>query len=121
MNINFEEFVNLKGDWCRRIFGPGLRTKGICEHIRKELLEIEREPESLEEWIDVIFLALDGAYRVNPSGDAIAAMMEHKLKKIQARQWPALGQSEDKPIEHVKYCGRCHCFYSGTHSCPDVV
>lgn len=44
-------------------FGPGHRTQGVLNHIRKELTELEAEPLELSEWIDVVLLALDGAWR----------------------------------------------------------
>ncbi len=44
-----------------RTFGPGPRTAGVIDHIRKELREIEADPLDLEEWIDVVLLAFDGA------------------------------------------------------------
>lgn len=50
-------------EWSEKTFGPGMRTEGITAHIRKELLEIEEDPNSLEEWIDVMILAFDGAWR----------------------------------------------------------
>src|SRR5690606_19752169 len=44
-----------------KTFSPGRRTKGLCEHIREELKEIEAAPNDLEEWIDIIILGIDGA------------------------------------------------------------
>lgn len=35
-------------------FGPGERQRGVCEHIRKELAEIDADPDDLNEWIDVL-------------------------------------------------------------------
>lgn len=54
-----------------RTFGPGARTSGIVDHIRKELDEIQRSPADLEEWVDVILLAFDGAWRLPGSDDAV--------------------------------------------------
>ena len=50
-------------DWSLDTFGPGARTAGVLDDIRKELREIEAEPGSLEKWIDVAILAFDGAWR----------------------------------------------------------
>lgn len=44
-----------------RTFGPGTRTEGVCDHIRKELIEVRDSGGALAEWIDVVILALDGA------------------------------------------------------------
>ena len=45
----------------RATFGPGERTKGVIDHIRKELIEIEQADDRAEEWVDVVILALDVA------------------------------------------------------------
>ena len=47
----------------RATFGPGARTAGVLDHICKELKEIEAKPDDLSEWVDLILLALDGAWR----------------------------------------------------------
>ena len=44
-------------------FGPGSRTKGVTDHIRKELEEVLEAPDDVEEWCDLLLLALDGAWR----------------------------------------------------------
>lgn len=43
--------------------GPGDRQRGVCEQIRKELADIEADPDDLDESIDVVILVLDGAWR----------------------------------------------------------
>jgi len=87
--------------WSRRTFGPGHRTKGIIQHIRKELNEIEQEPLDLEEWIDVVILALDGAWRAGYRPDQIVDMLRHKQIKNEQRQWPT-PVSEDVAVEHIR-------------------
>src|SRR5215469_9249484 len=47
-------------DWSLETFGPGPHVKSLTDHIRSELVEIETDPTSLEEWIDVAILAFDG-------------------------------------------------------------
>lgn len=86
-----------------RTFGPGLRTRGVIAHIRKELAEIEAAPTDLEEWIDVATLAFDGAWRAGYSPEQIACALGAKLAKNEARTWPDWRTaSEDAPIEHVR-------------------
>jgi len=83
-------------------FGPGMRTKGLIAHIRKELDEIERAPFDLEEWIDVVILAFDGAWRAGHSPVDIVAVLALKQSKNERRRWPdwrAVGQ--DQAIEHI--------------------
>lgn len=85
-------------------FGPGFRRKGVIDHIRKELIEIEDTPENdLSEWIDVIILALDGAWRTGASPADILQAVHDKLKVNEGREWPDWRTaSADEAIEHVK-------------------
>ena len=86
-----------------KTFGPGLRTAGVLDHIRKELREIERAPDDLTEWIDVILLALDGAWRAGHSPESIAFTLDAKQRKNEARDWPDWRETpDDKAIEHVR-------------------
>lgn len=62
-------------------FGPGPRTHGVLDHIAKELREIAVQPDDLEEWIDVIPLALGGAWRAGYTPEAIAAALAAKQAK----------------------------------------
>ena len=84
-----------------KTFGPGARTKGVIEHIRKELDEILAEPDALEEWVDVIILAIDGAWRAGYLPEEIAAMIDAKQTKNERRKWPDWRAfAADEPIEH---------------------
>jgi hypothetical protein len=84
-------------------FGPRRRTLGILEHIRKELTEIEAEPFDLSEWIDVMILALDGAWRHGGTPETICATLVAKQDKNEARTWPDWRSvSESEAICHVK-------------------
>ena len=89
-------------DWSREMFGPGKRTKGVCDHIRKELIEIEADPDDTEEWIDVVILGIDGAWRSGASAEQILATYVKKMSKNFARKWPDWRtRSEDEAIEHI--------------------
>lgn len=80
-----------------------MRTKGITNHIRKELQEIEDCPDDLEEWVDVIILGLNEAWRAGYSFDEIITMIEIKQAKNEARQWPDYrNYKQDEEIEHIK-------------------
>lgn len=82
-------------------FGPGTRTDGVLDHIEKEINEIRRQPDDLEEWVDVVMLALDGAWRAGHKPQEIADMLESKLKKNMARSWPDWRTAPPgKAIEH---------------------
>jgi hypothetical protein len=82
-------------------FGPGTRTKGIIDHIQKELVEIEAAPKDLKEWIDVVTLALDGCWRAGHSPEAIINQLQATLERNMKRTWPDWRTADvDKAIEH---------------------
>jgi len=97
-------------------FGPGTRTKGVIDHIRKELVEVEESNGSASEWVDLVILSLDGltrqlAYcvdgktRGDPDNVALIAcnMIAGKQTRNEARSWPDWRTaSADKAIEHNK-------------------
>jgi hypothetical protein len=88
-----------------RTFGPGDRTSGVVDHIRKELIEIEDakaagEP-TLPEWVDVILLGLDGAWRSGASPEEIIEALQLKQIKNEGRRWPDWRTADTgKAIEH---------------------
>jgi hypothetical protein len=89
-----------------KTFGPGQRTQGVLDHIRKELREIEAKPLDLEEWVDVILLALDGAWRAGFEPVEITAAMMAKQIKNEHRSWPDWRTADpNKAIEHVRKPG----------------
>jgi len=101
--FDFRAHLSRQRRWSADTFGPGDRAKGVVDHIRKELVEIEAEPHDLTEWIDVVILALDGAWRTGATPDAIIAALAAKQAKNEARTWPDWRtQPPDAAITHVK-------------------
>ncbi len=95
--------LNRQKEFSERTFGPGARTKGLVDHIRKELKEIEAEPFELDEWIDVVILALDGAWRAGYAPEEICAGLMRKQIKNEFRNWPDWRTAPvDKAIEHER-------------------
>lgn len=64
--------------WSTGAFGPGRRTAGVIDHIIKELAEIAEHPTDLYEWVDVIILALDGAWRAGHEPDILTPYEDHR-------------------------------------------
>jgi hypothetical protein len=96
-------FLAHKREWSGRTFGPGLRTAGVVAHIRKELTEIEADPTDLAEWVDVVALALDGAWRAGFEPQAIIDAIRAKQAENEGRtwrDWRTMGQ--DEAIEHIE-------------------
>lgn len=87
---------------------------GVCDHIRKEIAEIEESGGEASEWVDVVILALDGLTRrlaycngVRSDPEIVAntacQMIRGKQTRNEARVWPDWRTAEPgKAIEHVK-------------------
>jgi hypothetical protein len=104
MSIIDRHHLQRQINWSTKTFGPGDRTYGIINHIRKELIEIEDSNGlDLEEWIDVIILAVDGAWRAGANPEEIIAMWKYKQSKNEQREWPDWRMfNNGEPIEHVR-------------------
>ena len=95
--------IRRQREFSLRAFGPGPRTTGVIDHIRKELAEVEATPSDLSEWIDVVLLALDGAHRQGYTPEQIALALRLKQEKNEAREWPDWRTAPpDRAIEHVR-------------------
>lgn len=87
--------------WSERTFGPGPRTLGVVDHIRKELKEILDNPDDLNEWVDVIILGFDGAWRAGHEPQEILDAIVAKQLRNRRRTWPDWRtMSTDQAIEH---------------------
>ena len=91
--------------WSAETFGPAevRGHRGVLDHIRKELVEIEAEPGDVTEWADLIILAFDGAWRSGHSpADTIAAIKANQ-ERNEARTWPDWRTADpNKAIEHIR-------------------
>jgi hypothetical protein len=95
------EHIARQKRFSERTFGPGQRTAGVVAHIRKEFAEIEAKPDDLFEWVDVILLAIDGAWRAGHSPEAIAYGIQIKQNRNEDRDWPDWRTADPNgPIEH---------------------
>lgn len=106
-SFDFLAHIRRQIAFSERTFGPGPRTTGVLDHIRKELLEVEAAPHDLEEWIDVLMLALDGAWRSGATPEQIIAQLVAKQTKNERRKWPDWRTAPpDKAIEHNRDADR---------------
>lgn len=112
-------------------FGPGARTKGVTDHIKKELKEVAKvydenggmpdgaapdmhvHMDAAREWTDVAILGLDGLTRAISTAhpdwtfDMVASeavkMIVAKQGKNELRDWPDWRTAAPgKAIEHVR-------------------
>lgn len=113
MAFDLEQHLLRQMAFSHAAFGPGRRMKGVIDHIRKELDEIEKSDGDPAEWVDVVILALDGLtrrlafieseQRANPLAVAkmVGNLILEKQAKNEARTWPDWRTaSPDKAIEH---------------------
>lgn len=86
--------------WSMETFGDGARTEGLCKHIEKECNEVRASPNDIMEWIDIIILACDGAWRAGYSAREICLALQQKQLINQERQW--VRTPENEPTEHTR-------------------
>ena len=98
MSNLMNEYIVHHMDWSRKTFGDGPHTEGLCKHIEKELAEIREDPNDLMEWVDVIILAIDGAWRTGHTPAQILDALSKKQGLNFTRYWNVT--PEDQPNEH---------------------
>ena len=99
--MNLIEHIIRQKAWSEKTFGPSPRVEGILQHIEKEMIEVRAKPTDAEEWIDIVILALDGAWRSGATPAKIAAVLERKQTKNENRTWPDWRLiPDDLAIEH---------------------
>lgn len=98
---DFFDFLIARNKWSLKTFGEGQRTEGICRHIESELDEIRETPNDLMEWVDVILLALDGAFRAGHSPYKVLSAIYKKHQINTERNWSDT-VSQDAPTYHRK-------------------
>ncbi len=101
--MNLIEHLQKQHEFSQKTFGPGYRTDTVIAHIRKELIEVESSPQDIEEWIDIVLLAFDGALRSGNTPEQISQALAAKLKKNMSRTWKDWKQVKDgEVIEHIR-------------------
>ena len=101
MVFDLIQYLRRQKLFSERTFGPGTRTKNVIDHIHKELIEVEAAPTDLKEWIDVVILALDGAWRAGYSPEQIVVQLGRTLDRNEQREWPDWRTAPlDQAIEH---------------------
>lgn len=105
--MNLEAHIRRQQIWSENVFGPGDRLEGVLKHITKEVQEVrDGEGNDLFEWIDVIILAIDGAWRSGFEAHEIARALTLKQEVNELRRWPNWRERPlDESIEH-KRAGR---------------
>lgn len=101
VQVDLVSHLHRQRDFSLRTFGPGERTAGVVDHIRKELVEVQAAPGDVSEWIDIVILAFDGAMRAGHTPDDVALALLEKQARNETRTWPDWRtMPHDKAIEH---------------------
>ncbi|MCK5019171.1 MAG: DUF550 domain-containing protein [Candidatus Peribacteraceae bacterium] len=99
--FDFKAYLEVQRKWSEIVFGHGTRTEAILKHIADESDEVRAEPHDLEEWIDIVILALDGAWWAGYTPEEIMLKMCYKQQKNLKRKWH-VPNSENEPVMHIK-------------------
>lgn len=101
------DYLRRQRAWSMRTFGSGPRTGGITKHIEKELEEIRQAPNDPDEWLDIVILALDGAWRAGYTPEYLVQRLVDLQNRNLARTYP-MPASDDEPSEHIdNICSNC--------------
>lgn len=101
--FDFIAHLHRQAEFSARTFGPGKRVAGITDHIKKELREVIDSGGDLSEWVDVVILGLEGAWRSGATPEQIVAAIVAKQTKNESRTWPDWRTAPaGQAIEHVR-------------------
>lgn len=101
--MTIEEYCEHHVNWSCTTFGEPTPydAEKLCKHIGLELEEVRNRPADLEEWVDIIILAIDGAWRMGHSPEAIQHALIKKQEKNTYRRWNVNPDSSE-PNLHVR-------------------
>jgi hypothetical protein len=101
--MDLVQHIERQREFSLRTFGPGERTEGVIAHIRQELEEVRENPYDIFEWIDIVILAIDGAWRAGFEPEQIAAALVEKQAANEKRRWPRWDEiPAGQPINHIR-------------------
>lgn len=112
--MNLREHLMRQMAFSHQAFGPGERTHGILDHMRKEMKEVADANGEASEWVDLVLLSLDGltrrlAYVNGERGDPFRVaetacrMIQAQQSRNEARTWPDWRTiPKNKAIEHIR-------------------
>ena len=107
--MNLEEHLKRQMAFSISTYGPGTRTEGVIDHIRKETVEVLEEGDP-REWVDLVILSLDGLWRSlaftgennwDDVSKIAAQLILEKQSRNEQRNWPDWRNADpNKAIEH---------------------
>ena len=118
--MNLKKHLIRQMAFSKATYGPGTRTNGVLDHIKKEVEEVRESGGSADEWVDLVILSLDGltrqlsfcnhqSQRVETSANIAQVacnMIVGKQDRNENRTWPDWRtMNADKAIEHDRTKG----------------
>jgi hypothetical protein len=103
MGYDLMAWLRRQKDFSEKTFGYGDRSSSISAHICKELEEV-KENNNIEEWIDIVIMALDQCWRIS-GGDidrVVKALHEKQQVNIKRKwqDWKTIAPG--LPVEHIR-------------------
>lgn len=129
--MDFQNYASRHKRWSEKTFGSvqkvGTRTEGILKHIEKEVNEVrkgleemeqirqkkgglradnfqefrQKELETIGEFVDIIILSIDAMWRMGASPREIEEMLAKKQIVNFQRKWDT-NVSSGEPTEHIR-------------------
>jgi hypothetical protein len=101
--MNIKEYVEQQINWSKSTFADHPNLDSILSHIEEEIAEIRENPTDPYEWIDIIILALEGAWRIaGLTPEEVALYLRSKQEINSQRSWPDITTyPKGKPIGHL--------------------
>ena len=103
--MQFDLVAHLKRQigFSKEAYGPARpgALEGVIDHIENELIEVKADPTDLKEWVDLIILSFDGAWKCGYTAEQICVAIEAKQTINENRTWPDWRTCPaNKAIEH---------------------
>ena len=95
------DVITRQSRWSEHTFGAGSKTARLLTHIALECEEVRRKPYDVEEWCDIMILAMDGAWRTGATSEEIENILIAKMEKNKGRVWET-EVGPDDPVEHSR-------------------
>jgi Protein of unknown function (DUF550) len=101
--VTIRGYLSKQMRWSLETFGPGRRTHAILDHLARESCEVLAAPDDGMEWVDIVILGLDGAWRAGFTPAQVERMLVSKQDVNMLRRWPDWRSVDPrKAIEHVR-------------------
>lgn len=96
---SFQDLQTEIGKWSQKEFGGKERVEQCIKHLKKEVIELEERPTSLEEIVDCQMLILEIARHNGYSAERVLRGAARKLEVVKKRKYAL---NEEGLFEHIR-------------------